>query len=354
MGLTSSKLDKNEALRLCKARRKFIKQAIDSRYAFAAAHVSYIQSLKNIGIALRRYAEAEVLMESSLSTTSATELEKTPSHSSYPSPSPSHLNDASDSPLQNEDSSPSPNHIQLSMNMNYMRTAKPAAVTVSLNANSGVCGFVDESMAMPVPPPPPPHFKSGSWDYFDPVDESESFRFVGHDNVMDLDSVDMRGWGRSKSESISYNVGEKGFEKSDRSVLCIDSNSRSMEQNAALFRPVSPGGVEGKLGDVDPNGNRPTGNQTGSVSLDQASLKKEEHLSENDLCEEREDPSEFITHRAKDFLSSIKDIEHRFFRASESGRELSRMLEANQIRVGFSELKGKQSHLMLSTYHLLF
>lgn len=55
---------------------------------------------------------------------------------------------------------------------------------------------------------------------------------------------------------------------------------------------------------------------------------------------EREDPSEFITHRAKDFLPSIKVIENRFVRASESGREVSRLLEANKIKVGYSEAKG--------------
>jgi len=37
-------------------------QAIDLRYALAAAHISCTQSLRNIGIALQRYAEAEVLI----------------------------------------------------------------------------------------------------------------------------------------------------------------------------------------------------------------------------------------------------------------------------------------------------
>ncbi|KAH7565701.1 hypothetical protein ACOSQ2_022023 [Xanthoceras sorbifolium] len=370
MGLTNSKTDKNEALRLCKARRRFIKQAIESRYAFAAAHVSYIQSLKNIGIALRRYAEAEVLMESSLSTTSATELDKTPSHSSYPSPSLSHVNDVSDSPLQNGDS-PSPKHITLSppmAKMSYMRTAKSASVTVSVNANSGFSGFMEESMAMPVPPPPPPHFESGSWDYFDPVDESESFRFVGHNNGLDSDSVDMREWRKFQSERIDDNVvegkwgkvgldgngesgertirpelGEKAFEKVDRSVSRNNSYNWSMEHNAALFRPVSSGGVELRQVDMEKNANGSAGTTMTNISLEQSSSKREKTFSEKDLCPEREDPSEFITHRAKDFLSSIKDIEHRFFRASESGREVSRMLEANQIRVGFSELKGRSS-----------
>lgn len=318
MGLSTSKADKNEALRLCKQRRRFIKQAMDSRFALAASHVSYINSLKNIGIALRRFAEAEVLIESSLSTSVATELEKTPSHSSFPSPSPSHLNEVSDSPLHNEEEIPSPKDSQISQpeaSFRYMRTGKSSAVTVTVNANSEVSGFVEEE-PLPPPPPPPHTFVSGSWDYFDPSDHCESFRFVGHNsNGLDLDY-----------EGVGDNVAErkgkgKDFEIVQNSVPGT-SRSESTKCNLGSSNPVSSRGV--------PNANGE------NVALEQSSSKREKEL----CAAEREDPSEFITHRAKDFLSSIKDIEHRFFRASESGREVSRMLESNKIRVGFSEAKG--------------
>ncbi|KAG5553844.1 hypothetical protein RHGRI_011649 [Rhododendron griersonianum] len=39
-------------------------------------------------------------------------------------------------------------------------------------------------------------------------------------------------------------------------------------------------------------------------------------------------------------IKDSEDIEHRFFRASESGKEVSRMLEASKIRVGYSDAKG--------------
>ena len=100
MGATNSRAEKNEALSLCKERKRFVKVAIDSRYALAAAHVSYIQSLRNVGIALRRYAESEVEVESSLSIS-----DKTPSQTSYPSPSsPSHVAEVEvlESPLHTE------------------------------------------------------------------------------------------------------------------------------------------------------------------------------------------------------------------------------------------------------------
>ncbi|EXB39747.1 hypothetical protein L484_016591 [Morus notabilis] len=283
MGCTNSKPEKDEALRLCKERRRFIKQAIDSRYALAASHVSYVQSLRNVGIALRRFAEAEVLIESSLSIS-----DKTPSHSSYPSPSPSHLNEVSDSPLHNNE-----NPLPLSTNINYMRSngGGTRAVTVRLDPTSD--GFVEE---FPMPPPPPPFHESGSWDFFDPIDENGSFSFAASNEV-----------------DFSFDGVEKKKKKT-----------------------CEPSGKDGSFGN-------------GEVKkLEEVGLKKEDKsLVEKDMSGEREDPSEFITHRAKDFLSSIKDIEHRFFRASESGKELSRMLEANKIRVGYSEAKGRSPGLAI-------
>ncbi|XP_012093121.1 protein ALTERED PHOSPHATE STARVATION RESPONSE 1 isoform X2 [Jatropha curcas] len=360
MGSASSKAERNEALRLCKERRRFIKQAIDSRYNLAAAHVSYIISLKNLGIALRRFAEAEILIESSLSTTSATELDKTPSHSSYPSPSPSHIAEVSDSPLHNE-SPISPPVVKMS----YMRAGGVSnSVTVKISLNNGNDGFVEDeslgfSMPMPPPPPPPPPFESGgSWDYFDPSDNCESFRFF-RGNELDVDFDDFKGWNEFRGQRVGIdhnvvdakgkwtNVGldgnghvnegnlgpkleQKGLETSSNSKVLNASFVARVEGNSHSIR--QPIDIQVRQAEIAQN-----------VTLLQSGSKKEKAVTMKDLSAEREDPSEFITHRAKDFLSSIKDIEHRFFRASESGKEVSRMLEANNIRVGYSETKGSSS-----------
>ncbi|EOX92157.1 HAT transposon superfamily isoform 2, partial [Theobroma cacao] len=360
MGCGNSKAEKNEALRLCKERRRFIKQAIESRYALAAAHISYIQSLKNIGIALRRFAEAEILIESSLST-SATELDKTPSHSSYPSPSPSHLGaEVSDSPLNNE----SPISPAMA-NLSYMRAGHSAAVTLKVNPSNG--SFVeDESLAMAMPPPPPPPFESGSsWDFFDPVDDCESFRFVGNNGV-DMDFEDLRVWRECRSKGVDHggldgnnelNEGTLWPESERNAVKRSDSSAtRNRNPGSVMENDVFLTGLRGGNGGsrlpnskevrqlgAEHNVNGPGETLMGKGALEQSSSKREKAAAEKDLSAEREDPSEFITHRAKDFLSSIKDIEHRFFRASEAGREVSRMLESNKIRVGYSEAKGGSS-----------
>ncbi|KAE8701128.1 HAT transposon superfamily isoform 2 [Hibiscus syriacus] len=259
MGCGSSKADKNEALRLCKERRRFIKQAIDSRYALAAAHISYIQSLRNIGLALRRFAEADILIESSQSTL-ATELDKTPSPSSYPSPSLSHLR--ADSLLNNE------RPISLATaNLSYMKAGKSAAVTFMINP-----------------------------------------RFVEDDESMGIDHV-----GFDENNELNQGGGNADIRQ---------KNGKELRQLCA-----------------ENNVNGPGESLIGKCVLEQSSSKDAE---DDDLSAEKDDPSEFITHRAKDFLSSIKDIEHRIFRASEAGREVSKMLESNKIRVGYSETKGNQ------------
>ncbi|KAF8404564.1 hypothetical protein HHK36_009451 [Tetracentron sinense] len=372
MGCSSSRIEKNEALRLCKERRRFIKQAIDSRYALAAAHLSYVQSLRNIGIALRRFAEAGVLIESSLST-SATELDKTPSHSSYLSPSPSHNAEIMDSPLHYE----SPLSPPIST-LSYMRLGGSSAVTVRMNPSSN--SFMDdESLTFPPPPPPPPPEIDSSWDFFDPTDQTESFRFIG-DNGFDMNfdnAVALRQFRGEEVVSFMEDAGENVGLKGKGEVVA-GSVRPEWEQRACEISSFSA--IQNRDGGDSINGitleryrdaKRASDKEVnllksdeissgsaetlaGNAALGQCSSKREKTAPGKDLCAEREDPSEFITHRAKDFLSSIKDIEHRFFRASESGQEVSRMLEANKIRLSCSESKGRSPvSVFLAAFHLV-
>ncbi|KAJ8619166.1 hypothetical protein MRB53_015352 [Persea americana] len=376
MGCSSSKIEKSEPLRLCRERKRFIKQAIDSRYALAAAHLSYVQSLHNVGIALRRFAEAQVLIESSLST-SATEVDKTPSHSSYPSPSPSHNAELADSPLNNE----SPLSPRLST-VSFMKSGGSAAVTVQISPSFNRFDE-DDSLTFPLPPPPPPE-PGSSWDFFDPLASTENFMFHGENsysrnfgNLMDLrrlreelggSSVKDEEEGKSglneKEEfligSISPGVGRRSVESTGDAAVDNKSSRSLIVANSYSFNGVSNTDAEqtqiGKekmlKSDLMTKGSAETSAR--NASSERSGSKKEKLGSEKEMCAEREDPSEFITHRAKDFLSSVKDIEHRFFRASESGREVSRMLEANKIQISCSETKGRSSaSIFLATYHLV-
>lgn len=339
MGVSSSKAERSEALRLCKERKRFIKRAIDSRYNFAASHVAYIQSLKNIGVALRRFAEAEVLIDSSIST----DVDKTMSPSSYPSLSPSHNAGVFDSPMPSE----SPLGKSPVSRLSYMRSGGTSVVTVSVNLGSNA-GYIDdnESMAFPVRPPPPPFHESGSsWDYFDPTDESFSFIGQNGGNV-NFDDVKMYGQMNEKDGDLDVNNGDCEAGKKEQEVSCSstprsDRLGKAKSEASGLYNAHQA--HDSEVRELD-NERIMSGSSTklgGRAAAEQSGSRMDKALVGKGMCTEREDPSDFITHRAKDFLSSIKDIENRFFRASESGREVSRMLEANKIRIGYSEARGR-------------
>ncbi|KAM1499990.1 hypothetical protein ACFX15_022125 [Malus domestica] len=59
MGCSTSKLDDEEAVQLCKDRKRFIKLALEQRTRFASGHMAYIQSLKRVSAALRDYIDGD-------------------------------------------------------------------------------------------------------------------------------------------------------------------------------------------------------------------------------------------------------------------------------------------------------
>ncbi|CAN0919494.1 Protein ROLLING AND ERECT LEAF 2 [Linum grandiflorum] len=369
MGSMSSKPEKVDILRLCKERRRFIQQAIDSRYNLAAAHLSYIDSLKTIGVSLNRFAEAE------LSTTeSELDNDKSPSHSSYPS----HNTSDSGSPFHNETPAGA---VPPAMNVSYMKSGGGVGSTVTIlqdensRRRSSVDGFdEDEEMLgfsvmppvgknanlswsyrlssnsqlqaprtraycdylqlqclhhygfvfccklqhvlSPTPPPPPPPPFSGSWDYFNTTNSCESFRFVAQNDELEL--LEWNGRAGSGSDVIDAKGKRVGVGLGNKAVV-ENSNSGNLQRKGS-----SP---EGKFHSMTPDGKDR-----------QQSIMAKNCVSAAAAAAEREDPLEFITHRAKDFISSIKEIDHRFFRASESGKEISRMLEANNFRIGKSAI----------------
>ncbi|XP_029122152.1 protein ROLLING AND ERECT LEAF 2 [Elaeis guineensis] len=59
MGCYTSRLEDEEAVQLCKDRRNLIKQAVEQRIRFASAHVAYIQSLKQVSLALHNFVNRD-------------------------------------------------------------------------------------------------------------------------------------------------------------------------------------------------------------------------------------------------------------------------------------------------------
>ncbi|RRT66463.1 hypothetical protein B296_00011377, partial [Ensete ventricosum] len=286
-------------------------QVIDSRYALSAAHLSYIQSLCSIGTALRQFVEAALLTEPSYSTS---QLNKSPSHSFCAPPSPSQFAEHVSSPSQSGSPVSSP---RLS-NMSYMRATGVSAMTVIID--SSATHFVSEDSLTSSLLPPPPLLEFGSsWDYFDPANAVANCEL-------------------SKGEpSGSINFCRRQLKETEVVPLSKEQVMISCEEKQLLGNKVCLEGfnVEVKSINLEHKTDDIRSMHSGSFSVE-GSIKTMIKIASSDISgsnmensdlqreifAEREDTSEFITHRAKCFLSSMRDIEHRFLRAAEAGSEM--------------------------------
>ncbi|KAI6706018.1 hypothetical protein NL676_008980 [Syzygium grande] len=61
MGCVASRIDEEERVRVCKERKRLMKQLLVFRGDFADALVAYLRALKNTGATLRQFTESESL-----------------------------------------------------------------------------------------------------------------------------------------------------------------------------------------------------------------------------------------------------------------------------------------------------
>lgn len=61
MGCVASTIDKDERVRMCKERKKLMKQLVGFRGEFADSLLAYLRALKNTGVTLRQFTESESL-----------------------------------------------------------------------------------------------------------------------------------------------------------------------------------------------------------------------------------------------------------------------------------------------------
>ncbi|TQE06640.1 hypothetical protein C1H46_007706 [Malus baccata] len=138
---------------------------------------------------------------------------------------------------------------------------------------------MDKDIPLPPPPPPLPD-EDSSWDYFDPMDESESFRFVGSSGV-DVNFDDIKGWRQGRSEEASHSVEEMGR----WAKVGLDGNVNSL--NSGVDGSLQTCNGEGRQLVVGRNANGGATSLTGKVSVEQSGSKREKNVGEKDLCAKR-------------------------------------------------------------------
>ncbi|XP_054818711.1 protein ROLLING AND ERECT LEAF 2 isoform X1 [Prosopis cineraria] len=363
MGTSSSKMEDDKALQLCRERKKFVRQALDGRCSLAAAHVSYVQSLKNTGKALRKFTEPEVPVESSLYTsTNATPeplalTEKTLSQLSFSSPSVSQRIDVTEtfSPVPSPPSSSKfqANHMKFGSSFSRKVEEKPPEPMIGVVTSSGTpqsatphsTGRTEASLfedsSLPAAASP--------WDFFGlyhPIDHQFSFQegkamyqeMGNGDDITQLREEE----GIPELEDDEGNISSHGSEDSEESEDEFDEEP-STDTLVRRFENLKNRVGDNVVANAVPTTVKPlTKDQlseelTNAEKINSASLSPLKAAStEANLTKATNKPAEKENHSEdkvapKDFFSSMKEIEILFVKASESGKEVPRMLEANKL-----------------------
>ncbi|KAL6956816.1 Protein ALTERED PHOSPHATE STARVATION RESPONSE 1 [Sarracenia purpurea var. burkii] len=140
MGCCYSRVEREEMVSRCKARKRYMKQFVKARQALSASHAMYLRSLRSTGSALLQFATAEI------------------NHHHHHH----HLPPLFPSPPPRPQTPPPP--------------PPPPPPPMSPSSDTWTTSTT-ASTALPPPPPPPPP-ASSSWDFWDPFMMPSSSRPV--------------------------------------------------------------------------------------------------------------------------------------------------------------------------------
>ncbi|KAF5751654.1 hypothetical protein HS088_TW02G00670 [Tripterygium wilfordii] len=373
MGAANSKIEEEKALLLCRERKKFVRQALDGRCSLAAAHVAYIQSLKLTGTALRKFLAPEAPIESSLytSTTATPEpvalTEKSLSQFSFSSPTLSQPVEAT----ENLSPSPSPpsstrfqvNHMRFrGFSSNKVEEKHPLPVTGTVTSSSTPQNVTPYSSNKPETSPFEGSSGTPPWDFFGffhPIDHQFSFQDgkgmnQGFENldrtrqlreeegIPELEDEEEKASSHEREESQDS---EDEFDESptDTLVRSFENLNRIHDHRVPSAAPTMPSAASVASESELLNGeksNSPHISPPRTPSSAVTNPTTKETPVKEDGAANKVAP--------KDFLSSMKDIEYLFMKASESGKEVSRMLDANKLHFR-PIVPGKESGSVSST-----
>lgn len=313
MGCVSSKLEEEEVVTVCRERKRQLMLAVERRYALAEAHCKYFHSLYAVAAAIKLF----VARHSSPSSPFLITLPPP----SCPSPPPLPTQNVINNPMFLQQTASESKHETVSCETCASSTTSEEESSEEEEREEKVeverekeqvqveqqpCGYYYMHMPMPMSMPPsmPSPQRDFGWDFFNPFDgvRTDVIGGVGYRRNSDDDLRVVR-----EEEGIPELEEEVEREELDEKVVKVEENEGE-EQVSNAVETVKV---------VDTVGEKQEEEKKGLTVLDT--------------------PEE-----GRELLDALKDIEDYFVRAYDSGKDVTRMLEANRIPLQSSleEIKG--------------
>ncbi|KAG6548517.1 hypothetical protein Mapa_010005 [Marchantia paleacea] len=348
MGCASSKVDNEQGVARCRARKRHIKHAVSSRHAFASAHAQYVQALKGCGAAFRQFAEGEhgehreqlappTPVTPATPATPLTPLLKI--KEARPPPPPPHLSVRASSPPREvarhilSGTVPDPllleeaERVRSSPEPFQRPDSPPAFAVISRATRESPEDDWIRINASPAPskssnPPPPPPAPRSSWHnlLFDPFRPVPEFDF-------DPPSPPFHQPERRKTKAKEEASDQKNI-KDDDDMPPLEED-RVEEEECAKEVHVQSAQTPEVI----------TETHHESPVVDERNMEKsvvEKSLNNELSVHTHSSP------KGRDLLEVLRDVDDMFLKTAECGDVVSRMLETKKVHYhsSFSEVKG--------------
>ncbi|XP_058098313.1 protein ALTERED PHOSPHATE STARVATION RESPONSE 1-like [Magnolia sinica] len=337
-GCSASKLldqdyDDNDVVSLCRERKRLMKLAIDRRYTLADSHCKYIHSLYTVAAAIHLFVGRHTSPSPFLITlpppiSSSTSLP--PSFSKHSLPPPQSSDSTQDPPVSISHTSSFSTSLSEEgeeADVEGMEREREEEEQVEEEEEEEEeekgCGYVCRGMGMGMDrasPPMPSPARDFGWDFFNPF---EGVRGESATESMMM----MGGLNRSSDEDLRVVREEEGIpeleeeEDSERKVVVgVEEDNSGVEVVKLVTGNGGGGNVSGRMEQQQ---------QKGLTVI--------------------ETPA-----RERELMEALKDVEDHFIRAYNSGKDVSRMLEANRVHLqsGLEEIRENSSKLIHTiTWH---
>ncbi|XP_028797555.1 nitrate regulatory gene2 protein-like [Neltuma alba] len=313
MGCVASKLEEEEVVVICKERKSQLKIAVERRYALAEAHCKYFHSLFAVAAAIKLFVACHSSPSSSFLITFPP-----------PCPAPSEAENVINNPMFLQQTPFEPKHEATTRDSCASSTTSESQSSEEEREEQG--GRENEVMReepaeqpfgyyyMHMPPSMPSPQRDFEWDFFNPFDG--------------MRTEVISGYRRNSDDDLRVVREEEGIPE-----LEDEGERDDFEQQ----KPVTVEENEGVIEHVSGNVERVNIVNMATENENQRGLAVVETPEEG-----------------RELLDALKDIEDYFVRAYNSGKNVTRMLEANRIPLqsGLEELKENSTKLIHAiTWH---
>lgn len=309
--------EEDDPVALCRERKRLLKAAVERRYALAAAHAAYVRSLNAVASAIDLFVVRHSAPTAILVTLPDADADVDPSPPSSSSAFLPHTpREANAESLECPGSLPLSPSSDSSSDDDVEGVEATGVAEEQDDVRGGEMGY-GYFFSAPAPLPPSPSPEVFGWDFFNPFDGMQTT----------VEAVAMVGsLDRSSDEDLRLVREEEGIPELEE----VEDRKTTEESEKVVA-----------LGAEDKE------HCDGRVQVEVAS-------SSSGGGEEKGLAVAEMQGSGRELLQALRDVEDHFIRAHDSGKEVSRMLEANMVHLqsGLEEIKG-DSFLSSSTSVML-